>query len=247
MGFLMDFFYSSTEIHCSLPVWYWWLMLSDFESYSGCFLLKAESVTLSCQIYIYILYVVNMTVHMNLFSIVKYPHCRQLHSTVRTFFQGLQHCLRKIGGCTEKLGIQWGPGYAYSMYQEVARSFPEESSFEFNIFSEWNTLTIFIENISAFHKRMTRFMSVWVNLRGFQSAFLKRYTEAVALRKLLHVNYSGLPAVQISWLLILPDVRRMGNRLITEFMLARETDNPAVQNLWCPWDRAAQIDGPANF
>lgn len=78
---------------------------------------------------------------------------------------------------------------------------------------------------------MTRFMSVWVNLRGFQSAFLKRYTEAVALRKLLHVNYSGLPAVQISWLLILPDVRRMGNRLITEFMLARETDSPAVQNL----------------
>lgn len=52
-GFLMDFFYSSTEIHCSLPVWYCWLMLSDFESYSGCFLLKAESVTLSCQIYIY--------------------------------------------------------------------------------------------------------------------------------------------------------------------------------------------------
>ena len=67
---------------------------------------------------VYILYVVNMTVHMNLSSIVKCPHCRQPHGTVWTFFQGSQQCVGKTGGGTEKLGIQWELGYAYSMYPE---------------------------------------------------------------------------------------------------------------------------------
>lgn len=84
-----DFFGSSIEVHCSLPVWYWWLVLSDFGSCSRCFLLRAESLTLACQ--------VNITVDMNLSSIVQCPHCRTPHGTVRTFFQGSQQCLGKIG------------------------------------------------------------------------------------------------------------------------------------------------------
>lgn len=67
---------------------------------------------------VYSLYVVNVTVHMNLCSIVKCPHCRQPHSTVWTFFQCSQQCLGKIGGNTQKLGIQWEIGYAYTIYTE---------------------------------------------------------------------------------------------------------------------------------
>lgn len=46
-----------------------------------------------------------------------------------------------------------------------------------------------------------------------------------------HVNYSGLPVAQVIWLLIMSDFRRMGNQLISEFMLARQTGSPAVRNL----------------
>lgn len=67
---------------------------------------------------VYSLYVVNVTVHMNLSCIVKCPHCRQPHGTVWTFFQPSQQCLGKIGGSTQKLGIQWEIGYAYTIYTE---------------------------------------------------------------------------------------------------------------------------------
>lgn len=61
-----------------------------------------------------------------------------------------------------------------------------------------------------------------------EKLFRKQDTQRALL---VHVNYSGLPVAQVIWLLIMSDFRRMGNQLISEFMLARQTGSPAVRNL----------------
>lgn len=135
LGFFSGFFVSSVELHCSLPMLHWWLVLSNFGSCSERFLLKAESLTVSCH--------------------CKYSICSQCDSayefifhcqmpTLQTaswhsvnIFSTLTAMSRKNRRKHTKVGNSVGNwACLFNLRWEVAMSLPQESYLEFNIFWE---------------------------------------------------------------------------------------------------------------
>lgn len=128
------FFCSSVEVHCSLPVLYWWLVLSDFGSYSRCFLLKAESLTPSCH-YIY-------SIHSEYDCVYEFVfHCKVPTSQTASW-----HSVNSFSRLTamskknkkHRKGGYWVGTWVWLFTEpcEVAMSLPQESYLEFNIFRE---------------------------------------------------------------------------------------------------------------